>query len=53
MPSLPDAENVRWDAEARRALEAGEGIPAEEVHAWLRARLDGHDAPMPKARAFK
>jgi hypothetical protein len=52
MPPLSDAENARRDAEARRALEAREGISADELRAWLHARIDGKNLPMPKARKF-
>lgn len=52
MPPLSADENARRDAEARRAVEAREGIPAEELRAWLHARIDGKNLPMPKARKF-
>jgi len=52
MPPLSDAENARRDAEAQRSAEAREGIPADELRAWLHARIDGKKLPMPKARKF-
>lgn len=50
MPPLSAAENARLDAEAERDFEAGEGIPADELFAWLHDRIDGGRAPMPKVR---
>ena len=50
LPQLSAEENARRDAEAKREFEAGEGIPAGEALAWLHGRIDGAQAPMPKAR---
>jgi hypothetical protein len=50
MRQLSAAENARRDAEAERDFEAGKGIPAGEVFAWLHDRIDGGQTPVPKAR---
>lgn len=50
MPSLSPAENAKRDTEADRDFEAGVGIPAEEVFAWLHDRIDGANTTPPKAR---
>jgi hypothetical protein len=50
MPQLSVEENARRDAEAKREFEAGEGVPADEAFGWLHRRIDGAQAPMPKAR---
>ena len=50
-PQLSVAESAWRDAEAERDFEAGEGIPAGEVFAWLHDRIDGgQKTPVPKAR---
>jgi predicted transcriptional regulator len=35
------------------ALRTGKGFAAEEVHAYLKARLDGKKAPRPRQRAWR
>jgi predicted transcriptional regulator len=43
------------DAAASREdmLKSGKGYAAEDVHAYLRARVRGESAPKPKARAWR
>lgn len=43
------------DALASRAeaIESGKAHPAAEVHAYLRARVQGKPAPKPKARSWR
>jgi hypothetical protein len=53
VPGISSAEDARRDADARREYEAGEGIPSDEVRAWLHARLEGRDVPMPKSRKLR
>ncbi len=50
MPQPSAEEDARRDAEAEREFEAGVGVSADEAVAWLRGRIDGAHAPMPKAR---
>lgn len=50
MPKLSEAENARRDLEAEADFAAGIGVPAEEVFAYLRNRIDGIKTPKPKAR---
>lgn len=40
-------------ASLAQARETGEGYDAEEVHAYLKARLAGEDVPRPKAGKWR
>lgn len=44
------ADAVTAKAEAVRS---GKGYPAEEVHAYLRARAQGKSAPKPRAKSWR
>jgi len=46
---LNDAEEARLDALADAEIDAGEGIPHEQVREWLKKLAKGEKVPPPSA----